>query len=143
MVRRRPRALAGRKSGTVIGLDSTGVPQDALNCLCAVWVAGVMQSSPYRKNSRPDRKGCLSYDNGNLRRIIAAVVNNIEVSMANKRIRIGIVGAGANTRLRHIPGLREQPDVDIVAVCNRRPESSSAIAREFSVPRTYSHLEEL
>jgi predicted dehydrogenase len=63
--------------------------------------------------------------------------------MATKKIRIGLIGAGANTRLRHIPGFREQPEVDIVAVCNRRPESTNAIAREFGVPRTYAHWEEL
>jgi predicted dehydrogenase len=63
--------------------------------------------------------------------------------MAIKKIRIGMVGAGANTRLRHIPGLREQPEVEIVAVCNRRPESTAAIAREFGVARTYSQWQDL
>ena len=63
--------------------------------------------------------------------------------MATKKIRIGLVGAGANTRLRHIPGLRDQPEVEILAVCNRRPESTSASAREFGIPKTYAHWEEL
>src|SRR5947209_17233340 len=56
-------------------------------------------------------------------------------------LRVGIIGAGANTRARHIPGLRALPDVEIVAVCNRRPESTQAAAREFNIPRTYPHWE--
>lgn len=60
-----------------------------------------------------------------------------------KRLRIGLVGAGGNTRLRHIPGLRAIEGVDIVAVCNRRPESTAAVAREFSVPRTFEHWRQL
>src|SRR5205807_4112700 len=66
-----------------------------------------------------------------------------EVSMAQKPLRIGLVGAGANTRKRHIPGLRALPDVEIVAVCNRRPSSTAAAAREFGIPRTYEHWQDL
>jgi predicted dehydrogenase len=60
-----------------------------------------------------------------------------------KPLRIGLIGAGANTRLRHIPGLLGQPAVQLVAVCNRRPESTAAIAREFSIPRTYEHWQDV
>jgi predicted dehydrogenase len=58
-------------------------------------------------------------------------------------LRIGLIGAGANTRLRHIPGLRVLPDVAVVAVCNRRPESTEAVAREFNVPRRYGRWEDV
>ena len=58
-------------------------------------------------------------------------------------LRIGLVGAGANTRSRHIPGLLAQPNVELVAVCNRRPESTAAVAREFSIERTYARWEDL
>jgi predicted dehydrogenase len=58
-------------------------------------------------------------------------------------LRVGLIGAGANTRLRHIPGLRAIPDVEIVAVCNRRPESSAAVAREFNVPDVRATWEEV
>lgn len=46
------------------------------------------------------------------------------------KLRVGLIGAGANTRLRHIPGLLACADVAIVAVCNRRPESAATVARE-------------
>ncbi len=54
--------------------------------------------------------------------------------MTRRSLRIGLIGAGANTRTRHIPGLRALPDVELVAVCNRRPESTAAVAREFGIP---------
>jgi predicted dehydrogenase len=63
--------------------------------------------------------------------------------MAHQPLRVGLIGAGANTRLRHIPGLRAVPDVELVAVCNRRPQSTTAIACEFGLRRTYGHWEEL
>ena len=52
-------------------------------------------------------------------------------------LKIGLIGAGANTRSRHIPGLRAIPDVEILAVCNRRPESTRAVAAEFGIARVY------
>lgn len=61
----------------------------------------------------------------------------------SERIRIGLVGAGGNTRLKHIPGLRAAQGVEITAVCNRRPESTRAALREFGIPRAFAHWEEL
>ncbi len=58
-------------------------------------------------------------------------------------IRVGLIGAGANTRTRHIPGLRAVPGVEIVAVCNRRPESTAAVAAEFGIPRTFERWQDL
>ena len=57
--------------------------------------------------------------------------------MATQRIRIGIVGAGANTRLRHIPGFRAIDGVEIVGVVNGSSESTRRAAAEFGIPRTY------
>jgi predicted dehydrogenase len=54
-----------------------------------------------------------------------------------------LIGAGGNTRTHHIPGLRAVPGVEIVAVCNRRPESTAAAAREFDIPRTFDRWQDL
>ncbi len=58
-------------------------------------------------------------------------------------IRIGIVGAGANTRSRHIPGFRAIDGVEIVGVVNRTPESTARAANELGIPCTYPSWREL
>src|SRR6266550_7810110 len=63
--------------------------------------------------------------------------------MSTHSLRIGLIGAGANTRSRHIPGLKAIEDVQIVAVCNRRPGSTAAAAREFGIAKTYEHWQDL
>ncbi len=55
--------------------------------------------------------------------------------MAKDVIRIGLIGAGGNTRSRHIPGLKEQKGVEIVTVANRTPESAKKVADEFGIPK--------
>ena len=50
-------------------------------------------------------------------------------------LRVGLIGAGANCRERHIPGFQALPGVDVVAVVNRSPASGAAVAREFGIPR--------
>jgi predicted dehydrogenase len=63
--------------------------------------------------------------------------------MAHRILRVGLIGAGANTRLRHLPGLQALSDVEIAAVCNRRQASTVAVAREFNIPHTYERWEDL
>ena len=63
--------------------------------------------------------------------------------MSDGIIRVGIVGAGNNTRVRHIPGLREMEGVEIVSVCNRSRESGERVASQFEIPRVYDNWLEL
>jgi predicted dehydrogenase len=63
--------------------------------------------------------------------------------MTTQTVRIGIVGAGANTRLRHVPGFRAIVGVEIVGVVNSSPESTDRAAQEFEIPRTYANWLEL
>ena len=57
--------------------------------------------------------------------------------MSNKTIRVGIIGAGANTVSKHIPGLQAIEGVEIVSVCNRSRESSRRVADQFGIPTIY------
>jgi predicted dehydrogenase len=57
--------------------------------------------------------------------------------MTNQTIRVGFIGAGANTRLHHLPKLRAQPGVELVAVANRSKESGERVAKEFGVARVH------
>lgn len=63
--------------------------------------------------------------------------------MKSSTLRIGIVGAGENTRLRHIPGLRTIPGVEICGVVNRTRASTEAAARSLGIPSTYDRWEQL
>lgn len=58
-------------------------------------------------------------------------------------LRIGIVGAGANTRLRHIPGFQKIKGVEVVAVCNRSRESGQKVAADFEIPKVFTDWKEL
>jgi predicted dehydrogenase len=54
----------------------------------------------------------------------------------SETIGIGFVGAGGNTRLRHLPGFAAIEGVRLVTVANRSEESSRAVAGEFGIERT-------
>ncbi len=58
-------------------------------------------------------------------------------------LRIGFVGAGANTREKHIPGFRALPNVELVAVVNRTRASSERVARETGISRVADNWREL
>ena len=54
--------------------------------------------------------------------------------MNSNTIRVGIVGAGGNTRKHHIPKLQAQRDVEVIAVANRTMQSGKKVAKEFGIP---------
>jgi predicted dehydrogenase len=59
------------------------------------------------------------------------------------RIRVGIIGAGGIVSSVHVPGLKRQAGVDLVAVANRSLESSRRAAEELGIPNAYANWEEL
>jgi predicted dehydrogenase len=63
--------------------------------------------------------------------------------MADTKIRIGFVGAGKNTKLHHIPKLKAQPGVELVAVANRSKESGERVAKEFGIGRVHADWREV
>ena len=63
--------------------------------------------------------------------------------MTDRTIRVGFIGAGANSRKHHIPKLKAQPGVELVAVANRTKESGERIGREFDIARVYADWREL
>ena len=58
-------------------------------------------------------------------------------------IRVGIVGLGTNTRLRHIPGLLACDDVEIHGVCNRSTKTTRRAAVEYGIPKYYEQWQDL
>ena len=63
--------------------------------------------------------------------------------MVDDTIRIGYVGAGGNTRLRHLPGFAAIEGVESVSVANRSRESSQRVADEFGLSAVYDSWEDL
>ncbi len=63
--------------------------------------------------------------------------------MADDIIRIGYVGAGGNTRLRHLPGFAAIEGVENVSVANRSRESSQRVADDFGLSAVYGSWIEL
>jgi predicted dehydrogenase len=58
-------------------------------------------------------------------------------------IRIGFIGAGGNTRLRHLPGFKSIPGIELAAVCNRSIESGQKVADEFGIGKVTTDPEEV
>lgn len=63
--------------------------------------------------------------------------------MSQPRVRIGIVGAGTNTRVRHIPGFRAIEGAELVSVSNRTTASAERVAKEFSIPQVVERWQDL
>ncbi|HNM77333.1 MAG TPA: Gfo/Idh/MocA family oxidoreductase [Tepidiformaceae bacterium] len=58
-------------------------------------------------------------------------------------LRIGLIGAGANTASQHIPGFRRCPGVEVTGVANRTEASSRRIADQFGIATVFSSPEAL
>lgn len=54
---------------------------------------------------------------------------------SSEKIRVGVIGAGTNTKLRHIPGFQGIDGVSVDVVCNRSEESSLKAADAFGISR--------
>ncbi len=57
-------------------------------------------------------------------------------------IRIALIGAGGNTRSKHIPKFQAIDGVELVGVVNRSRTSSQAVADEFEIPGIYDRWED-
>ena len=63
--------------------------------------------------------------------------------MSMQPIKVGLIGAGANTTRRHIPGFRAQQGVELVAVANRSLASGRKVAEAFDIPGATEHWTEI
>jgi predicted dehydrogenase len=50
-------------------------------------------------------------------------------------LRVGFIGAGANTRAMHLPGFQKIEGISLSVVANRSMESSQRVAKDFSIAR--------
>ena len=63
--------------------------------------------------------------------------------MADEVVRVGLIGAGRNTRERHLPGFQKIAGVEVVAVANRSRESGQVVADSFNIPTVYDNWRDL
>ena len=63
--------------------------------------------------------------------------------MSGEPIKLGIIGAGNNTKVRHIPGFQAIEGVELVGVSNRSRESSQRVADECGIAQVYDDWHDL
>jgi predicted dehydrogenase len=60
----------------------------------------------------------------------------------DKKIRIGLIGCGSVSGV-YLPHLTKSPYVEVVSVCDIKPERAKARAEEFHVPNQYPHIDQM
>ena len=63
--------------------------------------------------------------------------------MADKEVRVGIIGAGTVARRNQIPAFLVCDRAEVVAVFDRHIERAEALCKQFGIPKAYSDLGEL
>ncbi len=59
-----------------------------------------------------------------------------------RKLRIGVIGCGSVSGM-YLPHLTKSPFVEVVSVCDIKPERAKARAAEFKVPNYYGHIDEM
>jgi predicted dehydrogenase len=63
--------------------------------------------------------------------------------LSERRVRVGVIGAGRFAEQCHIPGVQAHPQGEVVALCARNRERTEALARQFGVPDVHTDYHEL
>jgi len=63
-------------------------------------------------------------------------------SVRNSKIKVAIIGCGSVSGV-YLPHLTKSPYVELVSVCDIKPERAKARAEQFNVPNQYPHIDQL
>jgi len=63
-------------------------------------------------------------------------------SVQDKKIKVAVIGCGSVSGV-YLPHLKKSPYIDVVSVCDIKPERAKARAEEFNVPNQYPHIDQL
>ncbi len=61
----------------------------------------------------------------------------------SRKLRVGIVGAGAIGTRSHLPGYQRDPRTEVVALCDPNKDRARAIADEHNIPRIFTDYREM
>ena len=62
----------------------------------------------------------------------------------SEKIRVGIIGCGLISRLRHVPTYKKLAEkVEIASVCDLDEKLASSLAEDFSIPAWYKDVNEM
>jgi predicted dehydrogenase len=61
---------------------------------------------------------------------------------SEKRIKVAIIGCGSVSGV-YLPHLTKSPFVELVSVCDIKPERAKERAEQFNVPNQYTHIDQL
>lgn len=59
-----------------------------------------------------------------------------------KKIRIGVIGAGGIAAL-HLNSYYNNPNAEVIALCDKNIEAANAKAKQFNIPNTYENIHQL
>jgi predicted dehydrogenase len=60
-----------------------------------------------------------------------------------KPVRVGIIGSGGIAQAQHMPNYQKVPGVEILAVCDIKPETAKAAAEKFKAPHVFTDYRKL
>jgi len=73
---------------------------------------------------------------------VASGVLGVLAADATKRIRVGLIGCGSVSG-QYLPQLKKCPYVEVVSLCDRKPERAVQRAREFKIETHYPSIDDM
>jgi predicted dehydrogenase len=63
-------------------------------------------------------------------------------NLKDSKLKVGIIGCGSVSGV-YLPHLKKSPWVNVISVCDIKPERAKKRAEEFSVPNQYAHIDQM
>jgi len=74
--------------------------------------------------------------------LLLSQLESFALTRAEKKIKIAIIGCGSVSG-QYLPHLSKSPYVELVSVCDIKPERAKKRAEEFKVPNHFPHIDQL
>ncbi len=74
--------------------------------------------------------------------LLLSQLESFALTKAEKKIKIAIIGCGSVSG-QYLPHLSKSPYVELVSVCDIKPERAKKRAEEFNVPNHFPHIDQL